>query len=110
MTEHNGPHVASMRLLVTIMIILMIGTWLTVSVTLCRKVGSRSGRRIGVGDTFRIGNYTDKVTVPSPEASGSFYDLHPDGERLLQTSIDPAFRAEVSYLHLVTDWRRGLVQ
>ena len=33
MTEHNGPHVASLRLLVTIMIILMIGTWLTVSVT-----------------------------------------------------------------------------
>jgi Tol biopolymer transport system component len=64
----------------------------------------------GSGDTFRIGNFTEKVTIPSPEASGSFYDLHPDGERLLQTSIDPAFRTEVSYLHLVTDWRRGLVQ
>jgi len=35
MTEHteHGPHVASLKLLVTIMIILMIGTWLTVSVT-----------------------------------------------------------------------------
>ncbi len=35
MTEHtsNGVHVASMRLLVTIMVALMIGTWLTVSVT-----------------------------------------------------------------------------
>jgi Tol biopolymer transport system component len=64
----------------------------------------------GSGDTFRIGNYKDMATVPSPEASGSFYDLHPDGERLLQTAIDPAFRAEVSYLHLVTDWKRGLVQ
>lgn len=35
MTEHtsNGVHVASMRLLVTIMVALMVGTWLTVSVT-----------------------------------------------------------------------------
>ena len=35
MSEHteSGVHVASLRLLVTIMIVLMIGTWLTVSVT-----------------------------------------------------------------------------
>jgi cytochrome c oxidase subunit 4 len=35
MSEHSdgGVHVASMRLLVTVMIALMIGTWLTVSVT-----------------------------------------------------------------------------
>jgi cytochrome c oxidase subunit 4 len=35
MSEHteSGVHVASLRLLVTIMIALMIGTWLTVSVT-----------------------------------------------------------------------------
>ena len=35
MSEHTegGVHVASMRLLVTVMILLMIGTWLTVSVT-----------------------------------------------------------------------------
>ena len=35
MSEHtsNGSHVASLRLLVTVMILLMIGTWLTVSVT-----------------------------------------------------------------------------
>jgi cytochrome c oxidase subunit 4 len=35
MSEHTegGVHVASLRLLVTIMILLMIGTWLTVSVT-----------------------------------------------------------------------------
>lgn len=35
MSEHteSGVHVASMRLLVTVMIVLMIGTWLTVSVT-----------------------------------------------------------------------------
>jgi len=35
MSEHteSGVHVASMRLLVTVMIALMIGTWLTVSLT-----------------------------------------------------------------------------
>lgn len=35
MSEHasNGAHVASLRLLVTVMVLLMIGTWLTVSVT-----------------------------------------------------------------------------
>ncbi len=35
MSEHteSGVHVASMRLLVTVMIALMFGTWLTVSVT-----------------------------------------------------------------------------
>jgi len=64
----------------------------------------------GSGDTFRIGNYTDKVQVSSPDGTGCHYDLHPDGERLLQAGADPAFRAEVSYLHLVTDWKRGLVR
>ena len=35
MSEHaaNGVHVASLRLLVTVMVLLMIGTWITVSVT-----------------------------------------------------------------------------
>jgi Tol biopolymer transport system component len=64
----------------------------------------------GSGETFRVGNFRQPVTVSSPDASGCYYDLHPDGERLIQTGSDPAFRAEVSYLHLVTDWQRGLVQ
>jgi Tol biopolymer transport system component len=64
----------------------------------------------GSGETFRVGNYRQPITVDSPDASGNFYDLHPDGQRILQSGTDPAFRAEVSYLHLVTDWRRGLVQ
>ena len=35
MSEHteNGPHVASLRLLVVVLIALMFGTWLTVSAT-----------------------------------------------------------------------------
>mgnify|MGYP000561979466 CR=1 FL=1 len=64
----------------------------------------------GRGETLRIGGFRDTVNVTSPDASGCYYDLHPDGVRILQTGIDPAFQAEVSYLHLVTDWQRGLVQ
>jgi Tol biopolymer transport system component len=64
----------------------------------------------GSGQTFRVGTFRQTVTVASPDATGNFYDLHPDGQRILQSGTDPAFRAEVSYLHLVTDWERGLVQ
>ena len=58
--------------------------------------------------TFRVGDFTQTLTVSSPSADGSSYDLHPDGERILHAGIDPAFRSEVSHLHLVTDWQLGL--
>jgi Tol biopolymer transport system component len=64
----------------------------------------------GSGDTFRIGSHRRGAEVPGPDITGSYYDLHPDGRRLLQTGTDPTFRGEVSLVHLVTDWRRGLVQ
>ena len=64
----------------------------------------------GSGETFRAGTFHRPLTVSSPDASGCYYDLHPDGLRIVQTGTDPAYRAEVSYLHLVTDWQRGLVQ
>ncbi len=64
----------------------------------------------GSGQTFRIGQYTQTLRVEQPDDSGRNYDLAPDGKRLLHSGTDQAFRAEVSYLHLVTDWRRGLVQ
>jgi serine/threonine protein kinase len=64
----------------------------------------------GSSETFRVGNARRTVTVYPPDGNGCFYDLHPDGKRILQTGADPEFRAEVSFLHLVTDWRRGLVQ
>jgi Tol biopolymer transport system component len=64
----------------------------------------------GSGQTFRVGSFRQPLTVAGPDASGCYYDLHPDGLRIVQTGSDPAFRAEVSYLHLVTDWKRGLVQ
>lgn len=64
----------------------------------------------GSGDTFRIGAARKMLAVSVLDGSGSYYDLDPDGKRILQTGSDPAFRAKVSYLHLVTDWKRGLVQ
>ncbi len=64
----------------------------------------------GSGDTFRVGNFRRSLTVTPPDGTGSYYDLHPDGKRIVQTGADPQFRSEVSYLHLVTDWKRGLVQ
>jgi Tol biopolymer transport system component len=64
----------------------------------------------GSGDTFRVGAFRATVNAGSPDPTGNYYSLHPDGKRLLHTAPDPTFRSEVSYLHLVTDWRRGLVQ
>ncbi len=64
----------------------------------------------GSGDTFRIGKFRKSVVVSPPDGTGCYYDLHPDGQRLLQTGADPAVRSEISYLHLVTDWRRGLAK
>jgi eukaryotic-like serine/threonine-protein kinase len=64
----------------------------------------------GSGDTFRVGAFRATVNAGSPDPTGNFYSLHPDGQRLLHSAPDPAFRTEVSYLHLVTDWQRALVQ
>jgi Tol biopolymer transport system component len=64
----------------------------------------------GSGSTFRVGPYRTVTTAFSPDPSGSYYDLHPDGERILQSTRDPAFRNEISDLNLVTDWQRGLAR
>jgi len=64
----------------------------------------------GSGETFGIGGFTQTLSVTAPDGSGRYYDLHPDGKRLLQSGFDPAYRTEVSFMHLVTDWRRGLAQ
>jgi Tol biopolymer transport system component len=64
----------------------------------------------GTGDTFRVGAYRAGPTVSPPDGTGRYYDLHPDGKRILHTGVDPTYRAEVSFIRLVTDWKRGLVQ
>ena len=60
----------------------------------------------GSGSTFRTGSHRTISTPYSPDPSGKYYDLHPDGRRILQSRGDPAARSETSPLHLVTDWRR----
>lgn len=64
----------------------------------------------GSGDTFRVGGVTRVATSFSADATGSYYDLEPGARRILSSGTDPSFRNEISFLHLVTDWRRGLVQ
>jgi len=64
----------------------------------------------GSGDTFHVGASRTVVATEVPDATGSYYDRHPDGARILQTAPDPSFQVDASALHLVTDWRRGLVQ
>ena len=64
----------------------------------------------GSGSTFRVRGSTIRTTIANPEPDGCFYDLHPDGERIIQTGSDDQFRSEMSYIHIVTDWKRGLVQ
>jgi len=61
----------------------------------------------GSGDTFRIGAPQTFARVSPPQGGGIHVSLHPDGKRVLfvggEVSDD-----ENGYLHLVTDWRRGL--
>ncbi len=64
----------------------------------------------GSGRTFRIGALEALGRVAPPDANGRRYDLDPAGGRLLHCGSDPAFRTEVSFVNLVTDWRRGLAQ
>jgi Tol biopolymer transport system component len=64
----------------------------------------------GTGQTFRVGGFRETGLNSVPDADGSNFDLDSRENRILQTGTDPAFQSEVSYLHLVTDWQRGLVQ
>jgi len=64
----------------------------------------------GSGSTFRVGAFRRTLTVTEPDVDGNYYDLAPDGRHVLEIGNDPAFRAQISYLHLVTDWRRGLMR
>jgi cytochrome c oxidase subunit 4 len=61
MAEHteNGPHVASLRLLVVVLIALMFGTWLTVSATYV-DLGALNiwiGLAIATGKAVLVGLY-----------------------------------------------------
>jgi hypothetical protein len=61
----------------------------------------------GSGATFRAGAPQLFATAPTPEGGGLSVSLHPDGDRILSVSGETS-DSETGYLHLVTDWRRGL--
>ena len=62
------------------------------------------------GESFHVGSSRQVAVTQGPSAAGVAYSLHPDGRRILRSGPDPTFQAEISYIHLVTDWQRGLVQ
>jgi serine/threonine protein kinase/Tol biopolymer transport system component len=63
----------------------------------------------GSGATFRAGAPQEFARVNPPNAGGIHVSLHPDGERLLHVGGESA-ADETGYLHLVTDWQRGLAK
>jgi Tol biopolymer transport system component len=63
-----------------------------------------------LGESFHVGSSRTVAMTESPSAAGVAYSIHPDGERILRAGPDPTSQAEISYIHLVTDWRRGLAQ
>jgi serine/threonine protein kinase len=60
------------------------------------------------GMSFVLGSSRLVATSEDPSAVGVTFGLHPDGKRILRTNPDPASKSDVSLLHFVTDWRRGL--
>jgi hypothetical protein len=61
----------------------------------------------GSGDTFRAGAPTTFARVAPPQGGGIHASLHPDGTRVLHVGGEVS-DDETGYLHLVTDWKRGL--
>jgi eukaryotic-like serine/threonine-protein kinase len=62
------------------------------------------------GESLRVGGFTRAAISEPPNSLGVAYSLHPDGKRIVRSTLDAGGRGEVSLLHLVTDWRRGLGQ
>ncbi|MBZ0269974.1 hypothetical protein K8I85_17615, partial [bacterium] len=63
------------------------------------------------GDSFRFSPPREVITVDVMSARGSPFAVHPDGRRIVQASRDPnGAQDEISPIHLVTDWRRGLMR
>jgi Tol biopolymer transport system component len=61
----------------------------------------------GSGATFRAGAPQVFARVAPPQGGGIHVSLHPDGDRVLHVGGEVS-EDETGYLHLVTDWRRGL--
>jgi serine/threonine protein kinase len=61
-------------------------------------------------ETFGVGSSRVVARAESPSGDGTAYSIHPDGTRILRTGMDPSATSEISLVHLVTDWRRGLAR
>jgi len=64
----------------------------------------------GSGDTFRVGATRTGIRSVVPTGNGRAFSLAPQGEFVFQSSPMSEGNASVSPLHLVTDWRRGLLR
>ena len=64
----------------------------------------------GTGNTFQVGDAHDVGQCESPSQLGVAYDLYPDGKSILQAGRDQSKKEKATFLQLVTDWKRGLVQ
>ena len=64
----------------------------------------------GTGPSFRVGAHRVVAEVGVPLRSGNAFDLHPDGQRVLQAVAVESENGRESLLELVTDWQRALVR
>jgi len=64
----------------------------------------------GNGDTFRVGASREGVRSAVPSGDGPSYSLAPDGGAVYQSAPESDGDSSISPIHLVTDWRRGLMR
>ena len=64
----------------------------------------------GSGDTFRVGPSKQEIRSVVPSGEGPSFSLHPDGNFVYQSGPEFEQDSSMSPLHLVTDWRRGLMR
>ena len=64
----------------------------------------------GSGDTFRVGPSRTGIRSAVPSGDGASFSLSPGGEFVFQSTPETERDSSVSPLHLVTDWRRGLMR
>ena len=61
--------------------------------------------------SFRFGSGTQVFLVDNGSADGVPFTIHPDGKRIVHAGPEPGQAlAELSAIHLVTDWRRTLAR